>query len=348
MAAVETREEEDMSHRTASFIRALALAAIVAVVGWSGAMAEDSWRMATKMPPESPEGQLFQKFADLVKEYTHGELTIQVFPSEQLGQAEAVLEQLSAGTVHIYAEDADYLAKWVPDMSYMSSPFVFASRDHWLRFIKTDLVKGWLDQARQASGITEIGDLGPLMRGPYRVLVSKRPVASLDDLKGLKLRMYDDELAVDIWSYLGADVRVIGWSDVYQSIQSGIIEGVTSPVALVESMKFYEVAPNIERTNEYFQANALLVNEKAYNALPAEQRDALVRAYNEIGAMSQELMAKVTDESLARMKKKGVTYSEIDTGPFVEKMRLFYEQKAKDGKLPKGFFEAVEASRPAS
>jgi TRAP-type C4-dicarboxylate transport system substrate-binding protein len=103
------------------------------MLNWSFASASaDEWRMATKMPPDSPEGVAFQKFADLVKDYTKGELVIQIYPSEQLGQTEAVLEQLSAGTVQLYAEEVDYLAKWVPDMSYLSAPFVFESRGHWL------------------------------------------------------------------------------------------------------------------------------------------------------------------------------------------------------------------------
>jgi TRAP-type C4-dicarboxylate transport system substrate-binding protein len=157
--------------------------------------------------------------------------------------------------------------------------------------------------------------------------------------------MYEDDLAVQIWTYLGADVRVLGWADVYQSMQSGIVEAVTTPVALVESMKFYEQAPNIVRTNEYFQANAFLVNKSAYDGLKPETRDALVRAYDEVGIYSQTLMGEVADESLKRMEAKGATYKEIDTAPFAEKMRLFYQQKDKEGTLPKGFFEAVEATR---
>ena len=112
----------------------------------------ETWKMATKMPPDSPEGLIFQKFADLVGEYTNGELEIKVFPSEQLGGTEAVLEQVSAGTVHVYAEDADYLAKWEPALSWGSASFMFDDREHWLRFQKSDLVKGWREKARVESG----------------------------------------------------------------------------------------------------------------------------------------------------------------------------------------------------
>jgi TRAP-type C4-dicarboxylate transport system substrate-binding protein len=86
------------------------------------AVQAETWRLATKVPPESPEGLVFQRFADLTEKYTNGELKVQIFPSEQLGGTEAVLEQVSAGTVHLYGEDASCLAKWVPDISYMDAP----------------------------------------------------------------------------------------------------------------------------------------------------------------------------------------------------------------------------------
>ena len=329
----------------AHFLSRLAALVAFCLFAFTPAAQAETWKMATKMPPDSPEGIIFQKFADLVGEYTNGELTVKVFPSEQLGGAEAVLEQVSAGTVHIYAEDADYLAKWEPDMSWGSASFMFDDRDHWLRFQRSDLAKGWRDKARVESGITTIGDIGPILRGPYRVLAVKNPVESFEDFQGTKLRMYDDDLAVKIWNWLGADVRVLDWTDVYQSIKTGIVEGVTTPVSLVESMKFHEVAPHIVRIDEYPQANGFLVNEAAYDALSPEVREGVLRAYEETGEYSFEVLIGVTDESLERMQAGGATYSEIDTSGFVERMKEFYQMMDAEGALPEGFLATVEATR---
>lgn len=329
----------------AHFLSRLAALVAFCLFAFTPAAQAETWKMATKMPPDSPEGIIFQKFADLVGEYTDGELTVKVFPSEQLGGAEAVLEQVSAGTVHIYAEDADYLAKWEPAMSWGSASFMFDDRDHWLRFQKSDLAKGWRDKARMESGITTIGDIGPILRGPYRVLAVKNPVESFEDFQGTKLRMYDDDLAVKIWNWLGADVRVLDWTDVYQSIKTGIVDGVTTPVSLVESMKFHEVAPHIVRIDEYPQANGFLVNEKAYDALSPEVREGVLRAYEETGKYSFEVLIGVTDESLERMQAGGATYAEIDTSGFVERMKEFYQMMDAEGTLPEGFLATVEATR---
>ncbi len=258
------------------------LSSIAIVIGlvftMSAANADVTWRMATKQPSDSVEGKAFQYFADKVKEYSDGKMTIKIYPSEQLGKTAAALEQVKAGTVHIYPEGSAYLKKWVPDMSYMSAPFMFDNREHWARFMESDLLKGWLKQVEDKAGITLIGNPAAFMRGPYRVMVTKKPWKNMAELKGIKLRHHPDQLGVDVWTSLGLEVRVLGWTEVYESIQRGIVEAVNSPIALVEAMKFYEVAPNIVRHNEYPQGIGFMTNAKAYNGLPPDLRKAVDRA----------------------------------------------------------------------
>ena len=304
-----------------------------------------TWRMSTKQPAESPEGKVFQRFADLAAQYSNNKLKVQVYPSEQLGKDDAVLEQLQLGTIHLYVEGATYLQKWVPDAKWISAPFLFEDREHWARFTKGPLVQGWLDKARSDAGIAVIGDMSAVVRGPYRVLVTKKPVANLAEMKGLKLRLHPDKLAADVWGFLGTETRVLAWTEVYQSISSGIVQAVNSPIALVESMRFYEVAPNIVRHNEYFQEIAFMTNAKAFDALTPDVKAAVLRAHGEAGKFSQELMGNEANESIARMKARGVTYNEIDIKPIVTRMKDFYAEQEKAGTLPKGFMAAVETAR---
>ncbi len=327
-----------------SFRRLVALAAILAFGVVSAAQAE-TWRMATKQPADSVEGKAFQYFADKVAEYSGGELTVTVYPSEQLGKTEAALEQVQAGTIHIYPEGASYLKKWVPEMSFMSAPFMFDNREHWARFMESDLLNGWVKQVEETAGITLIGNPAAFMRGPYRVMVTKRPWTNLAELKGLKLRHHPNQLGVDVWTELGLEVRVLGWTEVYEAIQRGIVEAVNSPIALVEAMKFYEVAPNIVRHNEYPQGIGFMTNAKAYHGLKPKLREAVDRAYAEAGAYSVKLTMEITGASIENMKAKGVTYSEPDLSGIVNEVKGFYAKLDKDGKLPAGFLETVNATR---
>lgn len=309
------------------------------------AWAEVEWRMAHKMPPDSSEGKVFQRFADLVDEYSGGEMKILMYPNEQLGKTNAVMEQLKLGTVHLYAEGSTYMKKWAEDITWMSAAFLFDDRDHWVRFMNTDMVKGWFADAAKESGVIQLGDPTAILRGPYRVMVANRDVRSFDDIKGLKLRMHPNQTAIETWTTIGADVKTLAWTDVYQSIDKDIVGAVNSPIALVEDMRFYEVAPHVIRHDEYYQSIGFMVNQAAYDKLSDDLKDALSRAYNAAGEYSHELMGASADESIERMKAKGVTFVDVDRAPFIDVMSDYYKQKEAAGELPEGFLETVEATR---
>ncbi len=311
----------------------------------SSAWAVVEWRMAHKMPPDSSEGKVFQRFADLVDEYSGGEMKLKMYPNEQLGKTNAVMEQLRLGTVHVYAEGSTYMKKWMKDITWMSAAFLFDDREHWVRFMNTGMVRGWFEKAAEEAGVIQLGDPTAILRGPYRVMVAARDVRSFDDVKGLKLRMHPNQTAIETWTTIGADVKTLAWTDVYQAIDKGIVQAVNSPIALVEDMRFYEVAPHVIRHDEYYQSIGFMVNQAAYDKLPDALKEAMNRAYADAGAYSHEVMGASADASIARMTEKGVTFADVDRAPFVRVMSEYYREKQAAGELPEGFLEAVEATR---
>lgn len=324
-----------------------AAGAVALVLGsglWNIAQAE-TWRMAHKMPAESIEGQMFQAVADRIGETTGGEVSVEVYPSEQLGSDDAILEQLQLGTVQIYPEGSTFLQKWVPDIKYTSAPFLFDDREHWVRFMNSDLVKGWMNQIEEEAGIAIMGDQTKMVRGPYRVLVSEPMVEGLEDVQGLKLRMTADDLLAPAWRHLGAEVRTLAWTEVYEGIGRGIVASVTSPVSLVKPMGFYEVAPHIARTDEFPQGLAFMTNADAWNGLEDETREQIISAYDQVAAEFAERIGKAAAADLEEMQAKGATYIELDTAPFTKKMADFYSDLDGKGELPEGFMETVAATR---
>jgi tripartite ATP-independent transporter DctP family solute receptor len=333
--------------KTAVRLFSAALIAGVAILG--GAMSSASavtWRLTHKMPADSPEGKVHQRFAELVDKYSGGKLKIAVFPSEQLGKEASVLEQLQLGTIQIYCENAFFLQKWVPDIKWMSAPFLFKDREHWVHFVNTSpMVKSWFDQVEKKAGVIPLGHLTDVVRGPFRVLVSKRPIHSLEELRGLKIRMYPDQLATGIWNNLGAETRLLAWTEVYESIKSGVIEGVTSPIALVDSMRFYEVAPNVIRTDEFWQELAYMMNAKAFRSLSPELQQALLRAHKEAGEYSAGLMEQAAKDVVKSVQEHGAKYIEPDIKPWIARTAEFYDRENKEGRMPKGFLEAIAAAK---
>ena len=329
-------------------ISKLTIATAMVLTFAAAAQAETTWRMATKQPVDSPEGRVFERFADLTEQYTNGELKIDVYPNEQLGKEDAVLEQLQANIVQIYAEGFGYMKKWEPALAWVSAAFAFDDYDHWQRFMTSDTVEGWFDSAAEQSGVRPLGDPTRVLRGPFRVMVSNKPIETSADVENVKLRMHENKVAIETWDHLGAEVITLPWTEVYQGISKGIVEAVNSPIALVESMRFNEVAPYITRHDEYWQSIGFMVNEQALAAQDDTTREGLMKAYNEAGDLSQEIMFSEAEEGIERMKAAGATYTVLDTAPMVESMRGFYEQMAESGDLPEGFIEAIEKTRASN
>ena len=110
-------------------------------------------------------------------------------------------------------------------------------------------------------------------------------------------------------------------------------------------MRFYEVAPNVVRHDEYYQSIGFMVHQPSYNKLSSNLKMAVDKAYSDAGKYSFTVMGNSADESIQRMKSKGVTFVNVDRAPFVNVMANFYSEKQKAGELPDGFLKAVEATR---
>ena len=331
-----------LTRRAGPAALALALRALGA-----GAASAETWRFATKMPPDSPEGRVFQFFADRAREISNGEMDVQVYPSEQLGKEAAVLEQLELGTINLYAEDAFFLQKWVPDIKWIAPPFLFQTREEWVAYTNSDLAKGWFQQAEEIAGVRPLGEPMAVVRGPYRVLISKAPVKSYEDIHDITLRMYPDQLAIDVWTHLGAELAMLAWTETYQGLQSGLANAVTSPAALVQSMGFYEQAPNITRTNEFWQGLPFMMNAEAFDDLSEENQKALLQAHAEAGKYSEKLMEENAAKMRADLEKKGVTFTDMPLDPLFADMAEWYKAQDAAGALPEGMLAAAEAAKGA-
>ncbi|MCB9993524.1 MAG: TRAP transporter substrate-binding protein [Hyphomicrobiaceae bacterium] len=328
-------------------LRAMVFGLTMTMFGGNLAMAE-TWSLAHLQPADSVEGQVHQRFADLVKAYTSGELEINVFPSSQLGSTPELWQQVEGGVIQIFAEGTGGGNQYVSEMQWISAPFMFDSVNHWKRFLQSGVMKPYFDRLEAEHNVTVLGEVigdQSLMPRPYRTIVTKQPFRGVPDLKGLKLRMFESKFHIDVWNYLGATPIVLGWADVYEALRNGVVSGVTSPLSLVESTKFYEQAPNVARTDEYPNALAYFTNSQAWNSLRQETRDAVIRAYKETANYYNELAGNQVDDTLAFFRANNVNFVELETKDFTDRMKSFYQKMVDDGDLPRSIWEAVQATR---
>lgn len=328
-----------------SFLIRLAGTAVLATAALP--LHAETWRLSSMMTPDSFEGQTYQRFADLVEEYTEGEIEVRIYPNEQIGSMDSVVEQLSQGVIQLAPSAISFMSRWEEGINYAVAPFLFDDYDHWANFINGELFQSWLGTVEEEANITILGSIPDMPRGSFRTLLSTEPVETAADIEGLKLRQYQNDLIIDAWTYLGAEVRVLPWGEVYDGLNRGIVDAVTAPAESIESMRFYEVAPNIIRTDEYPQAVSWMMNQNAWEGLSTEQQDAMTRAHEEAAAFGRELLAEQAASLQADLEAQdGVSVNfDFDNGPLVEKMQTFYADLDSAGELPDGLLDAVEAAR---
>lgn len=325
-------------------IRSGALAALIATTTALPASAE-VWRLSTQSSEDSFEGQAINRFAELVEEYTGGEIEVRVYPNEQLGKLDTVMDQLSQGIVQVVSTAVALLGRYNEAIDFTTSPFLFEDYAQWARFMDSELVQGWVSDAEEKGNIVVLGNLTAMPRGSYRVIASETPVATLDDLQGLRVRQWSNEFMVDAWTHLGTEVRILAWSEVYDGLNRKLIQAVTSPIELVEPQKFYEVAPYISRTNEYPQALAFLVNKETFEALDDETRAAVEKAHAEASVFMSAMLDANAAKIVGDLEAEGATFVDLDVAAVVEKMEEFYQELQAKGELPEGFLDAVAAAR---
>jgi tripartite ATP-independent transporter DctP family solute receptor len=331
-------KEEDMTLRTYSIVGSLILALALGTSSYAATVV----KAGHISPKTSPEGIAADRFAELVKEKTKGDVVIEMYPSEQLGQATAMIDSTILGNQDIYVGGNVEFERFSPGLKALGLNYAVPSEVQFRRILKSPVWKEIFDDPLDKVGLKVLAS--DWERGPYRVLVSKRPVHNFDDLKGLKLRIAPIDSWRRSWTALGTQVVVLPWTDVYLGLKQGTIDAVTAPMNLVYSMKFTEVAKYIARTDEYWGVLTVVMNKKKFQSLNPQNQKALLDAAEQAGKEYMASSERDIERDLERMKKEhGVEYTVLDLKPGIEKMRPVIRDLEKEGFIPAGIYDRLQA-----
>lgn len=243
--------------KTSALTVSLALGALV-LTACSGGEGEASgegesttWRLGHSYGPESLENRAAEMLADGMAEASDGAITIDVYPSSQLGSWEEMQEGLELGSVDMVIESVGSLERYSDLAAIEGVPFIYEDADHFFRIWDGDLGTEMVDAIKEDSGFYLAGHI---YRGP-RVLNTTTEISTLDDAAGLKLRVPNQETYIRTWQALGTAPTPLSFNEVFSGLEQGAIEGQENPVNVARFNSFYEVAPYIAHTNHLFGNN---------------------------------------------------------------------------------------------
>lgn len=201
--------------------RILCLAAVAAVLATTGAQAQTKWRLAGNFATEHSSSAAMNMFRDDLAKATNGSLTVDVFPAMQLGGAAENVQNVRAGTLQLIWVGMAFLSRTVPELEAISLPFQFDSREQAFRVVDGP-VGQLLDGKLGDKGLVS---LAFLELGSRHVTNSKRPIKSLEDLKGMKIRMQPNETHLATFRALGANPVALDIKELYSAMQQGVVDG---------------------------------------------------------------------------------------------------------------------------
>ncbi len=269
------------------------------------------------------------KFADEVKALTKGSVEVKVFPNDSLGKEMDLINGQQLGTVDMNIT-GESLQNWAPKAALLAIPYAFKDLAEMDKVVNGPLGE---DIKKEIIAKAKIVPLAYFARGP-RYLTSKKPIKTLDDVKGLKMRVPNVPVFVQYWRAAGAQPTPMAFGEVFTSLQTGVIEAQENPLALIKSASFFEVQKYVNRTEHVRSWIYLTIGEKSYNKLNAEQKAALQEAAKRAQAYERQLMLADEKSLEADLKAKGMTFVDSDQAAFAKKAKEAVLASVKDELKP--------------
>jgi TRAP-type transport system periplasmic protein len=242
------------------------------------------------------------RFEELVKQYYGKPINFILHKNSSLGLEKQYFEYMAQGKAVDYAiVSPAHMSTFSKAAPFIDAPFLFRDLDHWNKVLDADILAPIADEIAKKADVMLIGYAG----GGVRNIFINKPMTSLAEIKGLKVRVQGAPIWSRTFAATGMSPTVIAYNEVYNAIQNNVIGAGENEAAGVESMKFYEVAPNLAMTEHAITIRPLCFSAKTFKALPPDLQQAIVKAGKEAGAYGRKVESSEDAQKLDELEKAG-------------------------------------------
>jgi len=302
--------------RTASLVKGwvAGLAAVMLSAAWVSAQAQPiRIRLAHSLSVNEPFHEAAEFFARNVEQRTGGSIQIQVFPSEQLGSLKDTMEMVRQGSNVIVSTDSGYLADFVPDFGILNGPYLIRDRVEFKKLLASDWYAELVNKARGAG-------FQVLAFNWYfgaRHIIANRPVRTLDEMKGLSIRVPPVPMFIETFNALGARGVTLNFSEVYPGLQQHVVDAAEAPLPSLYGAKLHEIAKVVSMTSHFIAHLGLSMSRTVFDRLPQEAQKILLEEASKAGEHMAQLPEKREASVVAEMESKGVKFvRDVDVASF--------------------------------
>ncbi|MBN8413055.1 MULTISPECIES: TRAP transporter substrate-binding protein [Halomonas] len=247
------------------------------------------------------------RFKELLEEQDV-DLGVQIMGNSVLGHETEMFEQLMAGALDMSIVNPGLITDFSDTANVFSIPFLYRDQEHWQTVLDGDVGREIADQITAETGVKVLAFFG----GGKRQIVSSRPLESLDDLDGMKLRTNPTKPLITAWSALGTDPTVMAWKEIYTGLQLGAIDGLLNEAEWIHRMRFHEVAPHIGLSEHDITVRLLTMSELTWDRLDDAQQEAVMAAASQAASYARGVQLEQDAEALELLVEEGATLHELD------------------------------------
>lgn len=279
-------------------------------------------KYSDQVAEDHPEQKATREWAEKVKTMTNGALVIDVYANSVLGSPRENLEQMQIGQLEFAKISTAALGGFVPQFQVFDLPYVFKSREHLLK--ATDGEPGKILEKMLADKLG-IKILGWFDAGARSIFTSKKPVKTIADLKGQKIRVMESPLMIQTFNLMGAAAVPMAYGELYSALQQGVVDGAENSQIAYRSMKHYEVAKYFTLTEHFMTPDIPMVSLKWFNAQPKEIQNAVEQSAKELIQNERKYWLEYEKFVTNDLKSKGVQFMDTDKEPFAKAVEPVYK-----------------------
>jgi len=292
----------------------------IALVVAPAAYAKTTLKLGTSTQPTHIYNLAADYFAKIVAEETGGEIEVQVFPAAQLGSERDMVEGLQLGSLEMTLTSTGPMGNFVPQVKLFNLPFLFKDRESCYRVLDGEIGTQISDRFVKVG----IRSLGWFENGFRNITNSKRAVNSPDDMKGVKIRVMEDDVFILTMKAMGASPLPMAFGELYTALEQKTVDAQENPLAVIHSSRFFEVQKYLAMTGHFYSPAVLLISEMTWKGLSPEHQKIVADAAAKARDYERGLSLKADQELEAACKKEGMTITHPDKAPFAAAVASVY------------------------
>ncbi|NWG24516.1 MAG: TRAP transporter substrate-binding protein [Pseudorhodoplanes sp.] len=301
-------------------VTGIASAALLAAVLGAGSPAFAQQKMVLKATDVHPLGyptvEAVVRMGKKLEQATNGRLSIQMFPSMQLGGEKEMIEQAQVGALAFARISVGPMGPVVPELNVFNLPFMFRDVAHAEKVMDGPIGDEMLKKLSDNPNAGLIG-LAWMSGGARNVYNNKKPIKTVDDLKGLKIRMMGNPVFVDTMNSLGGNGVAMGYDQLINALQTGVVDGAENNEPSYESGQHYRYAKYYSNTGHLIIPEILVFSKKIWESLSKDDQALIMKLAKEAQQEQRQLWAEREKASLVKMKEAGAIINDVpDKKPF--------------------------------